>query len=312
MGCLHLVEWNGGMEWWNGMVEWNSGMDYWTGGMLHRTYLIIQHVSFNEQWALCRVLCMHCWLDGWLVRLVLHCMNFDPGQDTPLLSGACKATKHHSMSHTWLQIVIFPFSHTVWVQSDKENSSATIALTFAFLWARCEQVRAEQPHLGECVASPDWNLATQPWHRVGYKWKQTFPNLVYRLSMGPNNCHSLCRTHKLCGGRAGLQYFCWQPQQTLIFPVMRYCSLYNTYARWLGMSYEAFHHSNCPFHYSIPPFHSTECRHPPRMLQTAPDGYRKSPASHFISIHCSTVPVHHSSPLVPVHHSSTLVPVQRL
>ena len=62
MGCLHLVEWNGGMEWWNGMVEWNggmewwngmvewnSGMDYWTGGMLHRTYLIIQHVSFNEQ-----------------------------------------------------------------------------------------------------------------------------------------------------------------------------------------------------------------------------------------------------------------------
>ena len=42
----------------------------------------------------------------------------DPGQDTPLLSGACKATKHHSMSHTWLQIVIFPFSHTVWVQSE--------------------------------------------------------------------------------------------------------------------------------------------------------------------------------------------------
>ena len=131
-------------------------------------------MSFNEQWALCRVLCMHCWLDGWLVRLVLHCMNFDPGQDTPLLSGACKATKHHNMYHTWLQIVIFPFSHTVWVQSDKENSSATIALTFAFLWARCEQVRAEQPHLGECVASPDWNLATQPWHRVGYSGSKHF------------------------------------------------------------------------------------------------------------------------------------------
>ena len=29
---------------WNGMVEWNSGMDYWNGGMLHRAYLIIQHV----------------------------------------------------------------------------------------------------------------------------------------------------------------------------------------------------------------------------------------------------------------------------
>jgi len=25
------VEWNGGMEWWNGMVEWNSGMDCMTG-----------------------------------------------------------------------------------------------------------------------------------------------------------------------------------------------------------------------------------------------------------------------------------------
>ena len=34
---------------WNGMVEWNSGMDYWNGGMLHRTYLIIQHVLYSEQ-----------------------------------------------------------------------------------------------------------------------------------------------------------------------------------------------------------------------------------------------------------------------
>ena len=25
MGCLDLVEWNGGMEWWNGIVEqWNG------------------------------------------------------------------------------------------------------------------------------------------------------------------------------------------------------------------------------------------------------------------------------------------------
>ena len=44
-----MVEWNGGMEWWNGMVEWNGGMDYWNGGMLHRTYLIIQHVLYSEQ-----------------------------------------------------------------------------------------------------------------------------------------------------------------------------------------------------------------------------------------------------------------------
>ena len=36
--------------WWNGMVEWNSGMDYWNGGMLHRTYLIIQHLLYSEQY----------------------------------------------------------------------------------------------------------------------------------------------------------------------------------------------------------------------------------------------------------------------
>ena len=27
----------------------NPGMDYWNGGMLHRTYLIIQHVLYSER-----------------------------------------------------------------------------------------------------------------------------------------------------------------------------------------------------------------------------------------------------------------------
>ena len=73
-----LVPWPEGVYIrWNGMVEWNSEMDYWNGGMLHRTYLTIQHVLYSEQWALRCVLCMHCWLDGWLARLVLHCMNFE-------------------------------------------------------------------------------------------------------------------------------------------------------------------------------------------------------------------------------------------
>ena len=67
------------MEWTTGMVEWNSGMvwapgsrrsgndpvdkinrflshlafhrmDYWNGGMLHRTYLIIQHVLYSGRY----------------------------------------------------------------------------------------------------------------------------------------------------------------------------------------------------------------------------------------------------------------------
>ena len=31
VGCLDWMEWNGGMEWWNGMVEWNGGMEWWNG-----------------------------------------------------------------------------------------------------------------------------------------------------------------------------------------------------------------------------------------------------------------------------------------
>ena len=33
IGCLYSVEWNSGMEWWNGTVEWSSGMEWWNSGM---------------------------------------------------------------------------------------------------------------------------------------------------------------------------------------------------------------------------------------------------------------------------------------
>ena len=33
---LYSVEWNGGMEWWNGTVEWNSGMTTPTDRVLSR------------------------------------------------------------------------------------------------------------------------------------------------------------------------------------------------------------------------------------------------------------------------------------
>ena len=29
LGCLYSVEWNG---WWNGIVEWNGGMEWWNSG----------------------------------------------------------------------------------------------------------------------------------------------------------------------------------------------------------------------------------------------------------------------------------------
>ena len=34
-----MVEWNGGMEWWNGMVEWNGGME-WLNGMVEWTGIV--------------------------------------------------------------------------------------------------------------------------------------------------------------------------------------------------------------------------------------------------------------------------------
>ena len=113
--------------WWNGMVEWNSGMDYWSrnGGMLHRTYLIIQHVLYSEQWALLCVLCMHCWLDGWLARLVLHCMNFElwprPGYTFTLWCMQGNQAQQY-ISHL-ITNCHFSFSHTVGLQSDKEEFS---------------------------------------------------------------------------------------------------------------------------------------------------------------------------------------------
>jgi len=89
-------------------------MDYWNGGMLHRTYLIIQHVLYSEHLALRCVLCMHCWLDGWLARLVLHCMNFElwprPGYTFTL---RCMQGNQAPQYVSHLQTVIFPFSHTV-------------------------------------------------------------------------------------------------------------------------------------------------------------------------------------------------------
>ena len=27
-GCLESVEWNGGMDYWNGLLEWSTGMDW--------------------------------------------------------------------------------------------------------------------------------------------------------------------------------------------------------------------------------------------------------------------------------------------
>ena len=28
-GCLNSLDWNGGMEWWNGGIDWNGGMEGW-------------------------------------------------------------------------------------------------------------------------------------------------------------------------------------------------------------------------------------------------------------------------------------------
>ena len=139
------------------MVDWNTGMEYWNSGML-------------QQWALRCVLCMHCWLDGWLASwtlVVLHCMNFDPGQDTPLLSGACKATKHHSMSHTWLLKLSFFLFH---IQRKEFNYNRPgICLLMSSVWAGRSWTTTVR---GMCSISGLTH--TQPWHKVGYSGSKRF------------------------------------------------------------------------------------------------------------------------------------------
>ena len=28
---MNSVEWNDGVEWWNGLLEWTTGVEHWTG-----------------------------------------------------------------------------------------------------------------------------------------------------------------------------------------------------------------------------------------------------------------------------------------
>ena len=93
------------------------------------------------------------WLDSWLARLVLHCMNFElwPRLGYTFTLWCMQGNQAPQYVSHLIKNCHFSFSHTVWVQSDKEKSLVTIALAFAFLWAQCGQVTAEQPHLGECV-----------------------------------------------------------------------------------------------------------------------------------------------------------------
>ena len=119
----------GGMEWWNGIVEWTTGM---VECFIGHTYVIIQHVLYSEQWALCCVLCMHCWLDGWLARLVLHCMNFElwarpgytftlwcmPGNQAPQYVSHLITNCHFSIFHILYEYnqKVYPgYKHAGWL-----------------------------------------------------------------------------------------------------------------------------------------------------------------------------------------------------
>ena len=46
-GGLDSVEWNGGLECWNGMVDWNTGMERWNG-MVEFSIRHSQQVSQSE------------------------------------------------------------------------------------------------------------------------------------------------------------------------------------------------------------------------------------------------------------------------
>ena len=65
----------GGMEWWNGIVEWTTGMvECFIGHTYNHPACVVQWVN-SELYAVFFA-CTAGW-NGWLARLVLHCMNFE-------------------------------------------------------------------------------------------------------------------------------------------------------------------------------------------------------------------------------------------
>ena len=51
MGSLQSLDWNGGMEWWNGMVEWKWNVFYGVHAVFHKS---------DSSWTMFVVALMQC------------------------------------------------------------------------------------------------------------------------------------------------------------------------------------------------------------------------------------------------------------
>ena len=59
-----LLEWTGGMDWWNGLVEWTGGMDWWTDAKIIFTLLNIPRpiLTCGVMWKPCGLAFLCSWI----------------------------------------------------------------------------------------------------------------------------------------------------------------------------------------------------------------------------------------------------------
>jgi len=198
--------------------------------------------------------------NGWLARLVLHCMNFElwprPGYAFTLWCMQGKQAPQY-VSHLITNCHFFFFTYCMSTIRQKKGQLKSPWHLHSY-----ELSVGWTTTLGGICSISDWNLATRPWHGVGYSGSKHFQSLFAscpwdQMTADLYVIHISCVEGELAilstsvGNHDKLWYFQWWDTV--------HCT---SHVGWLGMSYEAFHHSSSPFHYSIPPFHSTECRHP--------------------------------------------------
>ena len=148
------------------------------------------------------------WLDSWLARLVLHCMNFE----------------------LWPRL---GYTFTLWCMQGNQAPqyvSHLIKNCHFFFFTYCMSTIRQRKELsyncpGICL------LMSSVW--TGKSWTTTLGGMC------PS---SACKEHSV--------------------ELTVHCTTHAGWSDILYMSYEAFHHSSSPFHSFIPPFHSTECKHP--------------------------------------------------
>ena len=140
--------------------------------------------------------CTAGWLAGWLATLVLHCMNFElwprAGYTFTLwcMQGN-QAPQYVSRLITNYHFSFFTYCmSTIRQRKEFSYNRPGICLLMSSVWAG----KIWTTTLGGMCSISGLKLGHTALTQGRLQWKLTFPNLVFWLSMGPNNCHSMSYT----------------------------------------------------------------------------------------------------------------------